>query len=208
MGTRTRYDLQAAKELEIVNELKKENLDGKKILAFLKEKGLFEITAPTEKVSEEDSFHAPVMKMMWSSGLRDDYKSVKPGNAVLKIKELFKELHSSIEGIEKFADVTLSIVTVGFIINAIAKIIETLSIDISKEEAYIMHVMWLNCGSDNSIALELAFSKLNYFLDISGEEPINRTKFDKSITFLEKIKAIEVIEEVAYLKEKICWKYS
>lgn len=202
---KARIDLQQNVEKEMAetliggkNELK--DYDAFELYQELKDFGFVQISAPQEE--------SPKMMMITIDSLKEynQGSSIKPGNIRLNIKKLIDAIPGVIEivvGVN--ADVPILLVCAA--LNLWKTLRDVSTVEISKDQAFVIVALWKNCNTERKIGLEKGYVAVNELLAKYGEPEITETKYNKIIDSLIKIECIEMEENIIWLREWISKNY-
>lgn len=162
--------------------------------------GFLSITAP-----EEDP---PLMSFLTMDSLNNYSKgrSIKPGNILLNFKELMETIPDMVEMAVTIA-LDIPVLKVCAALNLCKSLRDVFTVEISKEQAYLIVSLWKNCDSRHRITIEEGFNAVNVLLTEYGEEALNNTKYNYLLDCLEKIGCIELEDGVIRLREWISRNY-
>ena len=150
----------------------------------------------------------PMMQLLTMDSLRNykDGSSIKPGNILLNIRKLIEAIPEVVSiGAGMISD--NHIVTVCGALSLWLKLRDIATINISKEQAFVIVALWKNCNSNHKISLDDGFIATNNLFDQYGEPEITRLKYNMIIDSLVKIECIELTEEIIWLREWISKNY-
>ena len=166
----------------------------------LVENGFISISPPLEK--------PPVMQFLTMDSLRNytDGKSIKPGNILLNMRKLIESLPEVVT-IRAGMVCDNNIVTICGALSLCLKLSDIATINISKEQAFVIVALWRNCDFDHKISLDDGFLSTNNLLKQYGEPDFTSLKYNIIIDSLIKIKCIELTEEIIWLRERISKNY-
>ena len=133
-------------------------------------------------------------------------RTIKPGNICLNIKELLKTIPSMVEMAVTIA-LDIPILQVCAALNLWKSIIDVFTIEISKDQAYLIVSLWKNSDSRHNIAIEEGLIAVNALLERYGEQTLNNTRYNHILESLEKIHCIELEDGVIWLREWISKRY-
>lgn len=162
--------------------------------------GFLSITAP-----EEDP---PMISFITMDSLKNysSGRSIKPGNIRLNIKDLIETIPSMVEMAVSIA-LDIPVLQVCAALNLWKSIRDVFTVEISKDQAYLITSLWKNCDSRHRITIEKGFTAVNTLLEKYGEDAINGTKYNYILESLESIQCIELEDGVIWLREWISKKY-
>jgi len=150
----------------------------------------------------------PMMQLLTMDSLRNykDGSSIKPGNILLNIRKLIEAIPEVVSiGAGMVSD--NHIVTVCGALSLWLKLRDIATINISKEQAFVIVALWKNCNSNHKISLDDGFIATNNLFDQYGEPEITSLKYNMIIDSLVKIECIELTEEIIWLREWISKNY-
>ncbi|MBP3369532.1 MAG: hypothetical protein J6L85_02165 [Clostridia bacterium] len=150
----------------------------------------------------------PMMQLLTMDSLRNykDGSSIKPGNILLNIRKLIEAIPEVVSiGAGMISD--NHIVTVCGALSLWLKLRDIATINISKEQAFVIVALWKNCNSNHKISLDDGFIATNNLFDQYGEPEITSLKYNMIIDSLVKIECIELTEEIIWLREWISKNY-
>lgn len=150
----------------------------------------------------------PMMQFLTMDSLRNykDGSSIKPGNILLNIRKLIEAIPEVISiGTGMVCD--NHIVTVCGALSLWLKLRDIATINISKEQAFVIVALWRNCNPNHKISLDDGFIATNNLFDQYGEPEISSLKYNIIIDSLVKIGCIELTEEIIWLREWISKNY-
>ena len=150
----------------------------------------------------------PMMQLLTMDSLRNykDGSSIKPGNSLLNIRKLIEAIPEVVSiGAGMVSD--NHIVTVCGALSLWLKLRDIATINISKEQAFVIVALWKNCNSNHKISLDDGFIATNNLFDQYGEPEITSLKYNMIIDSLVKIECIELTEEIIWLREWISKNY-
>ena len=150
----------------------------------------------------------PMMQLLTMDSLRNykDGSSIKPGNILLNIRKLIEAIPEVVSiGAGMVSD--NHIVTVCGALSLWLKLRDIATINISKEQAFVIVALWKNCNSNHKISLDDGFIATNNLFDQYGEPEIPSLKYNMIIDSLVKIECIELTEEIIWLREWISKNY-
>ena len=150
----------------------------------------------------------PMMQFLTMDSLRNykDGSSIKPGNILLNIRKLIEAIPEVVSiGAGMVCD--NHIVTVCGALSLWLKLRDIATINISKEQAFVIVALWRNCNSNHKISLDDGYTATNDLLKQYGELEITSLKYNMIIDSLVKIECIELTEEIIWLREWISKNY-
>lgn len=133
-------------------------------------------------------------------------RSVKPGNIRLNIKALMDTIPDMIIMSVSIA-VDIPVLQVCAALNLWKTIRGVFTVDISKDQAYLIVSLWKNCDSRHRISSETGFTAVNSLLGKYGEDAINDKKYNYLLDSLERIQCIELEDGVIRLRERVSKNY-
>lgn len=150
----------------------------------------------------------PMMQLLTIDSLRNyrDGNSIKPGNILLNIRKL-------IEAIPEVVSIGAGMVCDNYIVTVCGalslwlKLRDIATINISKEQAFVIVALWKNCNYNHKISLDDGFIATNNLFSQYGEPEITSLKYNMIIDSLVKIECIELTEEIIWLREWISKNY-
>ena len=162
--------------------------------------GFLQITPP-----EEDP---PMMQFLTMDSLKNykQGKSIKPGNIRLNIRNLIESIPSAVEMAVGIA-IDLPVLKICAALNLWKTIKGFFTVEISKEEAFVIVSLWKNCDSRHEISLEKGFISTNELLKKYEEQEFSNIKYNQVIDSLIKLQCIELTEGVIWLREWISKNY-
>lgn len=150
----------------------------------------------------------PRMQFLTMDSLRN-YKagsSIKPGNITLNIRKLIEEIPEVVSiGTSMVCDNL--VITICGALSLWRKLRDIATINISKEQAFVIVALWRNCDSNHKISLGDGFIATNNLFNQYGEPEITSLKYNMIIDSLVEIECIELTEEIIWLREWISKKY-
>lgn len=177
-----------------------ENNDILLIYDILVKSGFISISPPLEE--------PPMMQFLTMDSLRNykNGRSIKPGNILLNIRKLIESIP---EGISIGAGMVCDnhIVTVCGALSLWLKLRDIATINISKEQAFIIVALWKNCNPNHEISLDDGYIATNNLFKQYGEPEITNLKYNMIIDSLVKTECIELTEEIIWLREWISKNY-
>ena len=177
-----------------------ENSDVSLIYNNLERSRFISISPPLEE--------PPRMQLLTMDSLRNykDGSSIKPGNILLNIRKLIEAIPEVVSiGAGMVCD--NHIVTVCGALSLWLKLRDIATINISKEQAFVIVALWRNCNSNHKISLDDGYTATNDLLKQYGELEITSLKYNMIIDSLVKIECIELTEEIIWLREWISKNY-
>ncbi len=205
-----RVDLKNKKEKELIEYLKQnllnlsfsDNITNKSdIYSELVTMGFVNISPP-----EEDS---PIFHYLTIDSL-NNYKSgssIKPGNIVFNFGKLIKSLPELITfEVSIISDIHILRVCAALMLWT--KLLDMMTIEITKEQAVVITALWKNCNKDKNIDLKDGFLCTNKLNKDLGETNFRYKKYLNIINQLSEIKCIELNDNTVRLREWISRKYA
>lgn len=204
-----RIDLQKNAQERIKTEIsqymhqtsfKASDIDDSSIYNQFLNSGFLQITPP-----EEDP---PMMQFITMDSLKN-YKqgnSIKPGNIRLNIRKLIESIPSAVEMAVSIA-IDFPILKICAALNLWQKMKEIFTVEISKEEAFVIVSLWKNCDCRHEISLEKGFISTNELLKKYEEQEFTNIKYNQVIDSLIKLQCIELTEGIIWLREWISKNY-
>ena len=133
-------------------------------------------------------------------------QSIKPGNILLNIKKLVESIPEIVSiGAGMVCD--NHIITVCGALSLWLKLRDIATINISKDQAFVIVALWKNCNYKHRISLDDGFIATNNLFNQYGESEISSIKYNMIIDSLLKIECIEITEEIIWLREWISKDY-
>lgn len=170
------------------------------IYSNLVKSGFVSISPPLEE--------PPMMQFLTMDSLRNykDGSSIKPGNILLNIRKLIEAIPEVVSiGTGMVCDNL--IVTICGALSLWLKLRDIATINISREQAFVIVALWRNCNSNHKISLNDGFIATNDLFNQYGEPEITSLKYNMIIDSLVKIESIELTEEIIWLREWISKEY-
>jgi hypothetical protein len=167
---------------------------------------ILQITPPEIEITINSSSNPGIIEFITFD--KRGGKSKKPGNIKFNYKKLFKDspqLILSGIGLFQFYQIITPILSVITIYLSYGDI---KTIDLTKEEAYVIISLWQNCDEKNTISFEAGYKATNDFLKKRGEPTISREKFDRALESLLQIQSIESKDNKILLIEEISKDYT
>lgn len=206
-----RTDLQASVTQQLKNTLtetlSESQTDNKTAAASLYDKltqtHSLSITPPLEK--PEEFFP---MQFLTLNSLNDFRygSSIKPGNIILNMEKLIKSIPEIVSiGSDFPADNPIS--TICGALSLWNKLIDLATVEITKEQAFIIAALWKNCNAARKITLDDGFAATNTLLKQYGEPEMIYSKYNRAIDSLTQIRCINLSEGVINLIEYISKRY-
>lgn len=177
-----------------------ENNDILLIYDILVKSGFISISPPLEE--------PPMMQFLTMDSLRNykNGRSIKPGNILLNIRKLIESIPEVISiGAGMVCD--NHIVTVCGALSLWLKLRDIATINISKEQAFVIVALWKNCNPNHEISLDDGYIATNNLFKQYGEPEITNLKYNMIIDSLVKTECIELTEEIIWLREWISKNY-
>lgn len=150
----------------------------------------------------------PRMQLLTMDSLRNykNGRSIKPGNILLNIRKLIETIPEVISiGAGMVCD--NHIVTVCGALSLWLKLRDIATINISKEQAFVIVALWRSCNPNHEISLDDGYIATNNLFKQYGEPGITNLKYNMIIDSLVKIECIELTEEIIWLREWISKDY-
>lgn len=207
MEKKARYDLQKIFEAKLeskisryLGKLNKENVDSSSFYQELVDTGFIVITAPQEDPPKMSFITIDCLKNYLSGS------STKPGNIRLNMKTL-------ISSIPDLTVCTFSIAMDNHILKLCAaleiwKTIQNVcTVDISKDQAFVIVALWKNCNSYQQITTEDGYTASAKLYQEYGEQPLTDIKYNQTLDTLIELRCIEIEKDVIWLRERISKKY-
>lgn len=133
--------------------------------------------------------------------------SIKPGNIILNIKKLIDSIPSAIEmGVSLALDIP--ILKICAALNLWRSFRDILSIQITKNQAFLIVSLWNNCDSEHRISIRSGFDCMNSLLEHYGEDLLSYTKYNYLLDSLEKIGCLKIDNGIIWLREWISKQYT
>ena len=208
MIVRTDLQKQAEKELEqgairsrstIADS--SEQFKTSNVYKSLHDLGFIYITAPEEE--------PPQMSFLTLDSLRNykEGKSMKPGNIRLNFRKLISAIPEIIPigyGIANDAPILKICGALG-----LWKILrDVLTVEITKEQAFVMIALWNHCDSNHKIVLESGMAATNELRNRCSEPELTTHEYNRVIDDLITLECIEVTEGIIWLREWISRRYT
>lgn len=171
-----------------------ENSDILQIYDILVKSGFISISPPLEE--------PPMMQFLTMDSLRNykNGRSIKPGNILLNIRKLIESIPEVISiGAGMVCD--NHIVTVCGALSLWLKLRDIATINISKEQAFVVVALWRNCNPNHEISLDDGYIATNNLFKQYGEPEITNLKYNMIIDSLVKMECIELTEEIIWPRE-------
>ena len=182
------------------NVFTNESSDVSLIYSNLERSRFISISPPLEE--------SPMMSFLTMDSLQDykDGSSIKPGNISLNIWKLIEAIPEVVSiGAGMVCD--NHIVTVCGALTLWCKLMDIVTINISKEQAFVIVALWKKCEPNHKISLDAGYTATNDLLKQYGEFEITSLKYNMIIDSLVKIKCIELTGGIIGLREWISKKY-
>ena len=162
--------------------------------------GFLSITAP-----EEDP---PTISFLTMDSLKNygRGRSIKQGNIRLNFKKLMETIPNMV-GMAANIAVDNPVSKVCAALNLCKALRDVFTVEISKEQAFLIVSLWKKCDSRHRITIEEGFNAVNVLLKEYGEEALNNTKYNYLLDCLENIGCIELEDGVIWLREWISRNY-
>lgn len=177
-----------------------ENSDILLIYDILVKSGFISISPPLQE--------PPMMQLLTMDSLRNykNGRSIKPGNILLNIRKLIEAIPEVISiGAGMVCD--NHIVTVCGALSLWLKLRDIATINISKEQAFVIVALWRSFNPNHEISLDDGYIATNNLFKQYGEPEITNLKYNMIIDSLVKMKCIELTEEIIWLREWISKDY-
>lgn len=195
------YSLQRNAEKQIIEKISNtfsatDNVDGQLIFRELQQDGFIKISPPQEEPLK--------LQMITINSLnRFDFgNSIKPGNITLNLKSLVNAVPGVIEAVAgSYTD--MPILKVCAALNIWKAIRNILTIEINKEQAFVIIALWKNCDSTHRIDADHGHLVTNKLLSQYGEPEMSKIKYNKVIDSLTELRCIELNENIIRLIEWI-----
>lgn len=177
-----------------------ENSDILLIYDILAKSGFISISPPLEE--------PPMMQFLTMDSLRNykNGRSIKPGNILLNIRKLIEAIPEAIS-IGAGMVCNNHIATVCGALSLWLKLRDIATINISKEQAFVIVALWKNCNPNHEISLDDGYIATNNLFKQYGEPEITNLKYNMIIDSLVKTECIELTEEIIWLREWISKNY-
>ena len=207
MEQNERHDLQKCCEAELESiislylaKLDEENVGSLSLYQELVDAGFIYITAPKED--------RPMMSFLTMDSLKNYYggRSIKSGNIRLNINTL-------VSSIPEFTVSAFGIATDAPILKVCAAleiwktIRDICTVNISKDQAFVIVALWKNCDYYHQITTESGFKASVKLYQQYGEPSISSIKYNHILDSLLDIECIEIEEDVIWLREWISKNY-
>lgn len=177
-----------------------ENADASLIYNSLVRCGSVSIKPPLEE--------KPKMQFITMDPLRSYKKgnSMKPGNILLNIRKLMEAIPDMVSvGAGMTYDNLL--LTVCAALSLWVKLRDIATVEISKEQAFVIVALWRDCDPDREIALDDGFAAVNSLLKQYGEPEITYLKYNMVVDSLVEMQCIELTEGIIWLRESTSRSY-
>ena len=150
----------------------------------------------------------PMMQFLTMDSLRNykDGSSIKPGNILLNIRKLIEAIPEVVSIGTGMACDNL-VITICGALSLWLKLKDIATINISKEQAFVIVALWKNCNSNHKILLSDGLIAANNLFNQYGEPEITSLKYNMIIDSLVEIECIELTEEIIWLREWISKNY-
>lgn len=188
-------------EHTLSDEFNTQNIDCYTVYEYLTKMGFVTICPPKEEAFRMSFLTIDSLKN-YNSG-----KSIKPGNIRLNIRNLIESIPELVSlGVGMVSE--SPIIVVCGALSLCRKLIDNASLNISKEQAYVIVALWKSCNNnEHKILLNDGFIATNKILNEYGESKMTYKKYNILIDSLVKMKCIELSENTIHLKERISKKY-
>lgn len=150
----------------------------------------------------------PMMQYLTMDSLRNYNwgRSIKAGNIQLNIKKLVDAFPSMIEmAVSMAVDIPILKICAG--LNLWKSLRNIATVEISKEQAFVLVALWKNCDYNQKIALEDGLDAANALCGRYGEPQFTEIKYNQVIDTLVRLGCINLNEGVVWLKEQISKSY-
>ena len=200
-----RLDLQNAVEKEISERIARyiigeQEQDSFGLYEELTRDGFIEVDSPEEE--------PPMMSFLLMDSL-DGFvrgRSIKPGNILLNMKHLIDSIPNIIMRGYNIAE-SIPIVKVCAGLEIWKMVLKISTVEITKEQAFVIVALWKNCDHKYSVELEKGREAVNILYKKSVGEEMDKEKYNQIIDKLVMIKCIELVDGIVYMKEKISHRY-
>lgn len=203
---KVREDLFNEKMIQIENVVQKSLMqislgeDNMEVTQFLLKCNCLNITPPQQE--------PPMMSLLTIDSLNNYHhgRSIKPGNIKINIKHLIDTLPEIVTAtVSVISDITILKVCAAISIWKMLRDIST--IEIKKEQAIIIVVLWKNCNEKHIISLEDGYSNANLLCKQVDEKEFTWEQYVSIIEELEKIECIELTNGGIWLREWVSKEY-
>lgn len=162
--------------------------------------GYIKITPPKKE--------KPMMYFMTFDQLSNYQKgqSVKPGNIVMNIKKLIASI-SDITAMAVSVYYDIPILKVCSALSIWQKLMDIMTVEIDRKQAVVIIALWKNCNSNHKINIDHGYECVNFLYKELEETEISWSDYNKVIDQLIKLKCIEIIDEVIWLREWVSKEY-
>lgn len=129
--------------------------------------------------------------------------SIKPQNIIVNYHKMIDLIPSTII---MGHDIVNSVPVVKYcaVFLLVKELLNLFSVEIKKEMIYILSTAWKNCDQKQSISVDKCFSIVNQALERNNEEKLSYTEFNYILDSMVKLKSIEILEDIIFLKESVC----
>jgi hypothetical protein len=183
--------------------------DVSKVFDILNVSKVFDILNGCGFISITPPLGEPPMLCNLTLDSLSDYRngsSIKPGNIRLNMRKLIEAVPEIVSiGAGMTCD-NLVVIVCGAL-SLWNKLKSIATIDINKEQAFVIVALWRKCNLFRRISLGDGFVATNDLLGKYGETEITSAKFNKIIDSLIKLQCVELYGEVIWLRERISAKY-
>lgn len=188
--------------IEYINsvELNYESDDYSLVYKDLVSSGFLQITPPEEE--------PPKMHMLTMDSLKNFQKgnSIKPGNIRLNIRKLIDTIPNVVEMAISIAT-NIPVLQICSALNIWKALREVLTVEITKEQAFVIVALWKNCNQKQKITLEDGYKATNALCERFSEPKITNIKYNHTIDSLINLQCIELNEGIIWLREWVSKKY-
>lgn len=133
-------------------------------------------------------------------------RSIKPANIKLNIKQLILNTPSVADDVETFVNKPL-ISKVFALLHLFMVFVDTLTIEIKQEQAFVLVALWQNCNGNHQIDLNEGFEAATLLFEKHHKPKLTFGEYNEVIDSLVKIGCMQIIDGTALLKEQISRKY-
>ena len=133
-------------------------------------------------------------------------KSIKPGNIKLNIKLLIDEILEILASITN-QPIDTFISKIYIALNLWKAINKVLTVEITKDEAFVIVALWKYCDGRHKIDVEDGYNAVKELCKRYGEQEISKIKYHYTIDALVAIDCIELNEGIVWLREWIIKRY-
>lgn len=202
---RPRMDLQRAAEKKMeerIDDCKDmfPDCDSATIYHNLKNSGFIQISAPQEA--------PPVMQMLTMSSLGNysHGSSIKPGNILLNIRQLMCAVPGGVTLAYGMSN-EIPLLQICAALQIWKSLVDAATIQITKEQAFVIVALWKNCDAANKIVPDKGFDATNALLSSYGESALTMIKYNHVIDSLVKLGCIALENNIIRLRERIRREY-